>query len=235
MALRMNLYGCRLESLTELLGSKDSAVSADASERLAKAIRNEDDLAMAKAWLGRLIDRGYPLRESRPSIQAPESGELLVAHLETELHALALSSLVEATLDRGGRDYSVESSHWHHSSIDALYNDLARCGFTRSRDCPVRLHEWISSLSNGTPLFGDDFRSEWSFYSILRNDDLAGLLDVFRAAVEFTRELAEEVPHELRSTIQVRLSHEGRSFITDLSKWFSQIHQARQDAFILWS
>jgi hypothetical protein len=92
----------------------------------------------------------------------------------------------------------------------------------------------MSNLSNGSPLFGDDFRTHWSYYSIFTNQELAGIIPVFQAAAAFQRPLPEGYPEQVTKTMKTGLSESGKQFIGDLVLWFGQIHQAGQDAFILW-
>ena len=60
----------------------------------------------------------------------------------------------------------------------------------------------MSGLSNGTPLFGDDFRTEWSYYTLFTNSDLAAMIPVFKAAADFRRTLPEGYPEELTNRWQ---------------------------------
>ena len=92
----------------------------------------------------------------------------------------------------------------------------------------------MSSLSNGSPLFGDDFRTGWSFYSLFSNSDLAAIIPVFQAAADFKRVLPEGYTEELTKKMATGLSDNSKAFVLDLIKWFGQIQQAGQDAFVLW-
>ncbi len=92
----------------------------------------------------------------------------------------------------------------------------------------------MSDLSNGTPLFGDDFRTDWSFYTLFSNSDLETMIPVFQAAADFKRILPEGHPGELTKRMAMSLSDAGREFALDLIKWFGQIQQSGQDVFILW-
>jgi len=92
----------------------------------------------------------------------------------------------------------------------------------------------MSNLSNGSPLFGDDFRTEWSFYTLFSNQELATMIPVFQAAADFKRPLPEGYPEELTKKMVTGLSEGGKDFVADLINWFGQIQRAGQDAFILW-
>jgi hypothetical protein len=89
-------------------------------------------------------------------------------------------------------------------------------------------------LINGRPIFGDDFRTNWSYYLYFTNDELAAIIRVFKAAKKFKRSLPDNLPDEHRATIRTGLSEGGKKFIGDLIKWFSAIQRAGQDALIVW-
>lgn len=131
-------------------------------------------------------------------------------------------------------DLAAESSNWTHPAIGSLYRELASCGFTKSECCCVPFFSWMSGLSNGTPLFGDDFRTEWTFYTVFSNSDLATMVPVLQAAASFKRTLPEGYPQQFTKTMATGLSEESREFVLDLIKWFEQIQRAERDAFILW-
>jgi hypothetical protein len=83
-------------------------------------------------------------------------------------------------------------------------------------------------------LFGDDFRTEWSFYTLFSNRELATMIPVFQAAADFRRTLPKDYPEELTKKMATGLSDASKEFVLDLIKWFGQIQQAGQDAFIFW-
>ena len=201
-----------------------------ATARLAECLSSEPAHSKAKAWLRTLIDDGFPLRQDRDPPAEPSDGGLLTVCMETEIHVTVVHCIARAI----SSDLTVDTSHWKHSSTGALYNDSVACGFTRSKECRMEYFSWMGSLGNGTPLFGDDFRTEWSFYTVFTNQELAAMLPVLRAAVDFKRPLTEEYPEEVRREIRMELSESAKSFSTDLINWFGQIQKAGQDAFILW-
>ena len=234
LALRINLYGCKLRQLLGVIGSKDSSVREIAGNYLSETLTDEAALAKACAWLRTLVDDGYPLKSEREPPSVPDDGSLLVTRLETELHAFVVYSIVRAVSRNTCLDLASDSSHWHHSAIVSLYNDFRICGFTRSKECPTRFLQLGSALSHGTPLFGDDFRTDWSFYTFLTNNDLENLVSVLEAARKFEKPVPDYVPAEVRKTMVTRLSDEGNAFAEELIAWFCQIQQAHQDAFIMW-
>jgi hypothetical protein len=154
--------------------------------------------------------------------------------METEVHVFAAYCLARTIARHDHLDLASESSHWAHPAVGSLYRELASCGFTKSKNCCVQYFSWMSGLSNGSPLFGDDFRTEWSFYTLFSNRDLAAMIPVFQAAGDFKRSLPEEYPEELTKQMATSLSDGGKAFVLDLIKWFGQIQRAGQDAFILW-
>jgi hypothetical protein len=230
----MNLYGWSLPAFKQVLGSKDSAVLEQAAALICETLPMEPAQSKAKAWLSRLIENGFPLRQERASPLEPADGELLTVQTETEIHVFAVYCLVRAIALDDYLNLASESSHWAHPGVGSLYSELASCGFTKSKSCGVQYFSWMSSLSNGSPLFGDDFRTEWSFYTLFSNSDLAAMIPVFQAAVDFKRVLPEGYPEELTKKMATGLSEDGKAFVLDLTKWFGQIQRAGQDAFILW-
>ncbi len=100
-----------------------------------------------------------------------------------------------------------------------LYNDLAACGFTKSTECPMELFRCLESLNHGTPLFGDDFRTDWSYYSLLPTNEVVGFIQALKVAVEFKRSIPDFIPEHLRETMVISLTDEAREFVTELSGW----------------
>jgi hypothetical protein len=229
----MNLYGWSFDSFTHVLGRKNAAVLDAATARLSECLQ-EPDLAKGKAWLTTLIEKGFPLRKDRQPSPEPEGGGLLNVHMETEVHVFVLHSIARAIAHDDYLDLAAESSNWSHPAVGSLYNDLAACEFKRSGKCPVEYHTWMWKLSNGSPIFGDDFRTEWSFYSLFTNQELAAIIPVFQAAQQFKRSLPDNLPEDYRAKMKTTLSEGGKQFIGDLIKWFGAIQSAGQDAFILW-
>ena len=234
LSLRMNLYGWRLSALLHVLGSKDTSVLEGTTALLAKTLTKEPVLSKAKAWLRTLIESGFPLAKDREPPSVPADGDLLTVQMETEAHVFVMHCLARTIASHDHLDLASESSHWAHAGVGSLYQELASCGFTRSKNCCVEFFSWMSRLSEGSPLFGDDFRSEWSFYTLFTNEELAAMLPVFQAAADFRRPIPEGYSEEARNNIKTTLSDISKEFISDLIKLFGQIHQAGQDAFILW-
>ncbi len=234
MSLRMNLYGWSLHSFTQVLGSKDAAVLETATARLCEAFRKEALPSKGKAWLRMLIDSGFPLRQDREPPVEPADGGLLTVQMETEVHAIAVYCLARAITREDHLDLAGESSHWAHPAVGSLYRELAACGFTRLKSCGIQYFTWMSKLSHGSPLFGDDFRTEWSFYTYFSNQELAAMIPVFQAAAEFNRPSPAGFPQEAVKQMATGLSPSGKKFIGNLIRWFEQIQQAGQDAFIVW-
>lgn len=235
MSLRMNLYGSSLSSFVAVLGSNDATVLEKAMARLSELLSKEPELSKSKAWLRTLIERGCPLQEDREPPSEPDDGGLMTVQIETEVHMCAVYSLVRAIARPDDLDLSGESDSWAHPAVGSLYNELSACGFTGSKECPTKYHSWMMNLSNGTPLFGDDFWTQWSFYTWIKNVELAEMLPVFRTAAQFERPLPEGYSEEAAKKMLTRLSKGGQHFIGDLINWFSQIQQAGQDAFIYWA
>lgn len=230
----MNLYGWSLPELQLALGSKDVAVLAKATALISETLPNEPTQSIAKAWLRTLILSGFPLRRDREQPSEPADGGLLTMQMETEAHAFAAHCLARAIARDEHLNLAGESSNWAQPAVEATYRELEACGFTRSNSCCPEYFSWMSALSKGTPLFGDDFRTEWSYYTLFSNDDLAAMIPVFQAAADFKRTLPEGYPEELTKKMTTSLSVTGKEFVLDLIRWFSQIHEAGQDAFILW-
>jgi hypothetical protein len=230
----MNLYGWRLSSFVQVLGSKDSAVLEAATARLQEALPQEPALSKARAWLRTLIENGFPLRQDREPPSEPADGGLLTVRMETELHVTVVSCLVRAIARPDDLNLAGESSDWAHPAAGSLYQESSSCGFTRSENCPVQYHSWMLRLIEGSPLFGDDFRTDWSFYAFFTNEELAALLPVFCAAADFQRPLPKGYSEEALKKMRTGLSDGGKEFIGDLIEWFGQIQQAGQDTFILW-
>jgi len=231
----MNLYGWRLSSFKQVLGSKDSALLEAATARLSKAFSEDPAaLAKAKAWLQTLIESGFPLRQDRPPPSEPADGGLLTVQMETALHVAVVHCLARAIAREDDLDLAIDSSSWKHPAVASLYNELMSGEFHHSGKCPVEFHWWMDKLSNGSPIFGDDFRTSWEFYSWFSNEELAAIIPVFQAAEGFKRTLPENLREDYKAKIRTSLSEGGKQFIADLIKWFSAIQRAGQDAFILW-
>jgi hypothetical protein len=241
MSLRMNIYGTSLTSFKQVIGSKDSAVLEEATACLSAAYEREPEiLTRAKAWLRTLIVDGFPLRQDRKPPSEPADGGLLTMHMETEMHAFVVHCIVRAIATDDHLNLAEESDTWAHPAVGSLYRELSDRGFTRSEHIThseqsiIDYHKWMVKLVNGGPLFGDDFRSNWSFYSFFTNQELAFIIPIFQAALEFEGPMPDNIPDHLKDRIQTHLSERAKMFVRDLIKWLGQIHEAGQDAFIMW-
>lgn len=231
MALRLNLYGFEQQAVLDVLGSGDRAVLAAAVEHLSKAFRDPAVVSKAKAWLTTLIMVGCPLRTDRIVPTVGDDGGLLVMQMETEIHVFVVNSIVRAVAKADHKDLAMDSSTYHYSAVTALQRELSACKFP----VPKEYYRWMHVLSSGMPLFGDQFHSDWSFYSILANSELAEFIPVLRAAATYERKLPEGIPPEELFRHAVSLSEPGKKFADDLARWFAEIHVAGQDAFVIWS
>lgn len=234
LSLRMNLYGWSLSAFKQVLGRKDSAVLEKATALISESLPEEPDQSKAKAWLHTLIMSGFPFRQEREQPSAPGDGGLLTVQMETESHVAAVYCLARAIARDEHLDLAGESSTWANPAVGSLFRELSSCGFTKSKSGWVQYLSWMSGLGNGTPLFGDDFRTQWSFYTLFSNSDLATMIPFFQEAVDFRRTLPEDIPEQFTQKIPTSLSDNGKDFALDLIRWFGQIHEAGQDAFILW-
>jgi hypothetical protein len=230
----MNLYGWRLSSFTQVLGSKDPALLEATTARLSEALSEESALSKARAWLQTLIESGFPLRQHRPPPSEPADGGLLAVQMETAIHVAVVHCLARAIARPDDLDLAMDSSSWGHPAVGSLYDELAACGFTRSKDCSLQYHSWMLKPIKGFPLFGDDFRTGWEFYTWFTNEELAAMVPVFQAAAVFQRPVPKGYSEEALKKVRLGLSDRGKQFIGDLIRWFGQIQQAGQDAFILW-
>ena len=230
----MNLYGWSLPSFTRVLGSKDPAVFDAAAGCLSESLEREPARTKGAVWLRTLVNVGYPLREDRGPPAELADGGLLTMQMETEAHAVVVYSVMRAIARPEHIDFAGQSSNWTHAAVGSLYRELASCGFTKSKQCPPQYFTWMAKLSGGSPLFGDDFRSDWTFYSWLSNQELVSFVSVLRAAAEFKRALPPGMPEALAQRTPTELSESGKEFVGNLIRWFGQLQQASQDAFILW-
>ena len=205
-----------------------------ATALISETLPKEPGQSHAKAWLQTLIENGFPFREDREPSLRPADGGLLTVQMETEAHVFTVYCVARAIARGDYLDLAGQSSNWTHPAVGSLFRELASCGFSKSKSCCVEYFSWMSRLSNGSPLFGDDFRTQWSFYTLFSNRELAAMIPVFQAAADFKRSLPEGYPEELAKTTATSLSEAGKEFALDLVKWFGQIQQAGQDALILW-
>lgn len=230
----MNLRGWCLSSFTHVLGSKDLAALDGALTRIAESMTREPARSKAAVWVRTLVNDGFPLRGDRgPAAEAADGG-LLTIRAEAEYHAIAVHDLVRTIARPEHLDLACESSVWTHDAVGSLYRELAACGFTKSRQCPVQYFTWMSRLSGGSPLFGDEFRSDWSFYSWFGTQELADFVPMLRAATEFKRPRPPGLPPSMAERLPAELSEGGKQFADDLARWLGQLHAAGQDAFVLW-
>ena len=233
MSLRMNLYGWSLDSFLDVLGSKNAAVLKAASAHLTESYPDKPEYAKkAKAWLRTLINTRVPLQRDRKPLAVPDNGGLMMVQMETELYAWVTFSILRAIAREDHLNPATQS--YKHPSIRMLWDEFINCRFVDSKECPWQIHWWMGQLEGGTPLFGDGFRTSWSYYTIFTNADLGEIIRVFHAGARFKRKVPRSVPKEVREKLQKSLSRGGKEFIADLMNWFGQIHKAGQDAFIMW-
>jgi len=241
MSLRINIYGTSLSSFKEVLGSKNAEVLEAAMSWLTDAKFDEPEFTRGKAWLRTLIEDGFPLRQDREPPSEPADGGLMTVQAETEMHVHVMYCIIQAIATDDHLNLAEESSTWAHPAVESLSRELWNCGFARSegrikhsKQSIEAYHKWMRKLVNGGPLFGDDFRSHWSIYSFFTNQELAFIIPIFQAALEFQSPVPDNIPDHLKDRIQTRLSEGAKRFVGDLIKWFGQIHEAGQDAFIFW-
>jgi len=235
MSLRMNLYGFELSRLKRALGSKESAVFEAAAASLADCYLDEPELSLkANAWLRTLLERGYVLREVRGPPIEPADGGPPTFLIEREFHIEVVYWLVRALAHDDDLDLMVKSSRWKHGITELLKYDVNVCGFARSGQCSVEFYSFIERLCKGSPLFGDDFRTSWSFYTIFTNAELAAMIPDFQVAVDFKRPIPSHLSEKVAKTWMTAVSDESKEFMEALIEWFGQIQKAGQDAFILW-
>ncbi len=231
MSLRMNLYGWAFEEFRQILGSGNAEVLDRASSLLAGTLQDELPRSRGLAWLRTLVEDRVPLRGERLPVQPPADGGLLTKQMENEVHAIAVDCLRRAIARGEHLDLATASSNWSHPAVGHLHRELRDCEFSRSENFDRRYWSWISGLSKGSPLFGDEFDTAWSFYTVFSAEDVDGLVPLLRAAVDYERTVPAYIPKGQHPT---GLSPAGKEFATALGDWFEQIRQAGQEPFIIW-
>ena len=101
----------------------------------------------------------------------PADGGLLTVQMETANHVAVVHCLARAIAREDDLDLAIDSSSWKHPAVASLYNELMACEFHHSGKCPVEFHSWMDKLSNGSPIFGDDFRTSWEYYTCFTNEE----------------------------------------------------------------
>jgi hypothetical protein len=233
MSLRMNLYGWSFGAFRKTIGGGDEAVLEKATAGLSEALK-EPQLSRGLAWLQTLIQKGYPFRDEPAPYSPPDDGGLVTVLAETETHAVVVHSIVKAIAQPDPLDLVSKSSLWVHECVASLHKEIRACEFNRSKACPRNYLRWIMKLSNGTPFFGDEFRTAWTFYTAFRNEELEPLIAFLRAAAEYTRVFPEKFLEEMKSKVSPSLSEGGKRFTGDLAGMFDQIRTVGQDAYIVW-
>jgi len=230
----MNLYGFSKPAFHQVLGSGDETVLQSATALFEESQNDEAACARGKSWLKTLIMHGHPLHNEHEQTKTPLDGGLLTVKMETETHAFVVYSLARAVAANVSPDLSQDSSNWTYAAISGLQSELSACHFSRSSECPREYHSLIVKLVSGSPIFGEEFRTSWSFYSILTNHELAVIVPILAAAINYERQLPQKMPAELKKQFSTQLSQEGKQFAQELSRWFGQLHAAGQDAFVMW-
>jgi hypothetical protein len=235
MSLRPNVFGWSFQGLKQVLRSKDAEVLRQASLMITAARLETLDQQRALTWLRTLIDDGLSLRSERPRPSLGDDGGLLTVQVETEFHALVVISLVQTIAHKQELNWTEDSSDWKHEGISAVWNEATACRFTGSDKCALHFFKGMAALSRGTPLFGDDLRSDWSLYTYMLHADLAGFIAGLRAVESFERRLPTDIPEKYRKELPTSLSDNAKLFVHKLSEWFSRIEQAGQDFFVMWT
>ena len=234
MSLRMNLYSFELSSLIELLSSGEQGILAAAHENVEASLRAPDDRERAKLWVSRLVRDGVLLARDREPPSTPSDGDLLVSRLETELHVVGLFALIRAMTNPQALDLAVESSSWTRETLGAVIGEMRECGFLGSAECPRVLRESLAALDSGTPLFGDGFRTDWSYYSILQHAVLGETIAALERACAYRRPIPAYVPESVRKSVKAELSEAGRALVQELRGWLGKVMSAGHDALVLW-
>lgn len=235
MSIRMHIYGWSFDTFREVLGSGDVRVLDQALEMVGKSWINEVDRPKGEAWLRTLIERGYPLCGERPPVTCPDDGGLATVRMETEIHIACIYYLSRVISGEGQLDLAGKSSFYTHGAMRSLDREMSASQFTKRMDCGVEFFRWMQALLCGNPLFGDQFRSYWSYYSHFRNEELAAMLPVFQQAIDFRRPFPEGYPEEMREKMTQCLSQSCKEYLRDLIEWFGEIEQAGHDTFIYWT
>ncbi|MCR9231397.1 MAG: hypothetical protein NXI29_10325 [bacterium] len=235
MSLRMNLYGCDLHAILNALGSQNQKLLEQACEQLSQVLDAGPECDKVQGWIQTLIETGPTLRLNRPVPEVPQSGDLLTCQMETELHVVGLDCLVKALRKEEHLNLAGESSFWNHGIISDLQQELSGCQFKPGNVDLLMYFNYFTVLSQGTPLFGDDFRSRWSYYTIIPHSELNDLLVVLQEALAYERSLPETMPEELRQHTPTQLTDEMASFVKEFLGWLTQLEQHEQDLYLLWS
>jgi hypothetical protein len=115
MALRMNLYGWKLQELIDAIGSKNATLLEKASahfEEMFQGWSDQTDLPEARAWLRTLIYEGHALRKDREPPSVGTDGALVVVHVEAAVRIAVINSLVRAL--RREEFVNPASDAWKH-------------------------------------------------------------------------------------------------------------------------
>ena len=154
--------------------------------------------------------------------------------MEAESHVFALEAIRRAIAEPEFLDLALESSFWNHGAISMLSDGMSSCNFSRSQACGLPMIQAKYILGAGSPLFGQQFQTSWSYYSLLDNEMLAAIIPSLEAALSYERKLPDEMPAELRANYPTQLPDLAKKFAAELAGWFRQLHTAGQDAFVLW-
>jgi hypothetical protein len=232
----MHLYGWKLQEFIDAIGSKNTRLLKRASSHLEKTYkggRDEANLPKALAWLRTLINEGHSLRKDRQWPAPGVDGGLVIMHMEAGIHVAAVFCLFQALRRKEYLDSGFDL--WNDRISLALSDDLRACGFNNSRKYSVEFIQALWKLGGGTPLFGDDFCTNWEKYAIIENKQLAILVAGFQAALNFRRKLPKSMSASDRKRINTCLSDRSKQFVSELVGWLRGIQRASQDAFILWA
>lgn len=235
MSLRMNLYGCDFDALKATIMSGDEDLLQRASGRLDEIFKDSEwARELSGKWLEKLIKHGCPLKESHDNLAVPEDGGLLVSQLEAETHVFAIHSIFESLKNDTWLNLSGPSSNYTPTAVRRLYRELDDCEFLSSDQCPEQLANCLVSISTGTPLFGDGFHTNWSYYCFLENQKLLEMQRGLEAALTHKKFIPDYVPEEVKKDYFLELSEGGRKFTNELLNWLGSLTEADQDLYIIW-
>jgi hypothetical protein len=235
MSIRMNIYGWSFDDFKAVLGSGDTAVLERANTLLSASVSDETYRIKGAGWLRTLIDDGYPLVKERPPVTCPDDGGLATVKMETGEHISAVYCLARAIARQEHLDLVLKSSLYSHGAIRSVDREMRASQFTRQMTNGATFAKWMSTLQHGSPLFGDQFHTYWSYYSLFSNAELAAMIPAFRDAIAYRRQFPEGYPEEMRQQFTQCLSQSSKEYLQDLIEWFGEIQDAGQDAFVLWS
>ena len=195
MSCRINIAGFDLRKMRTLIGSRSPTLIDELCAAFDKSWSDAETKADGYAIIERAVMEGTPF----PDLQ-----------IETEIHATAACMFARHDQNM----HALMSSTWNAQAFGELLRELPK-------KLPPLVRVFLRAMRDGTPLFGQEIRSSWSYYAYFAH---AKVQAFHTALVDFQTEHPRFTGQDF-----------CYGFLDELVDWLRQINEAKRDLwYVAW-